>query len=130
MSDRGPSRILSEPRAGYFKTRMVRNGPFVSAEIRYGPGIDPDTGECMDRGYLWEALIDGKHIRNPSPDPLTAGAIRIWESAIEISEKEFRDMGDAKTWCKHNEPESPHLHPDTKVDLVDLPPSHFLPKTT
>lgn len=127
MPDRGPPRVLSEPRAGYFKTRLVRGGPFVGAEIRYGPGSDPDTGEPLDRSWLWEALIGGKHVRIPSPDPLKAGVIMIWESATEITESEFRFLTADAEWCAKHAPQEPQAKPKEKIDIVELPPSHFLP---
>lgn len=127
MSDKGPSRVLSEPRPGFFKMRRVRGGPFVGAEIRHGPAPDPDTGEPLDRSWLWEALVNGKHEREPAGDPLKAGVIMIWESATEITEREYRFLIADAEWCAKHAPDEPQAKPTEKVSIVDLPPSHFLP---
>ena len=37
-----------EPRCGWFKTRLVKGGPFVPAVIRIDRDIDPDTGELLN----------------------------------------------------------------------------------
>ncbi|WP_166461941.1 hypothetical protein [Paracoccus alkanivorans] len=38
-------RTEDDPQPGFYKTRMVRNGPFVPVEIWLEQEIDPETGE-------------------------------------------------------------------------------------
>ena len=123
------SRQIDQPRPGYFKMRIVKGGPFVGAEIRHGPSRDPETGEELERSWLWEALIDGKHARPPACDPMNAGVFRIWESATEISEHEYRFMISDAEWCKQHAPEEPKSKPNAEINLVNLPASHFKPRT-
>ena len=122
------SRPLSDPRPGYFKMRLVKGGPWVGAEIRHGPGVDPETGAPLDRAWLWEAIVAGRHVRQPAGDPLNAGVFRIWESGIEISEAEYRYLIADAEWCAKHAPEEPQATPEKRVSLVDLPPDHFLPR--
>ena len=122
------SRPLADPRPGYFKLRVVKGGPFVGAEIRHGPGRDPETGEELDRSWLWEALIGGKHIRPPAADPVNAGVFRIWESGVEIAEAEYRFLIADAEWCAAHAPDEPAARPADPVKIADLPPDHFLPR--
>lgn len=121
-------RRIDQPRPGFFKMKIVKGGCWVGAEIRYSSGTDPDAGEPLDRGYLFEALIGNKHVRPPSPDPMKAGVFRIWLSAIEIPEREYRFLIADADWCAKHAPEEPQANPKDKIDIVELPPSHFLPR--
>lgn len=106
------SRNVGKPRPGFFKLRLVRGGPFVPALIIYRPARDPDTGESLDRSFMWEAWTDGRLTREPSPDPWKAGVEKIWIFGREIDEEEFRKMSLAKSEAAPNE----------AVDLGQLDP--------
>lgn len=118
-----PSRQLDDPKPGYFKTKLVRGGPLVPAEIRFGQ--DP---EAPDRSPLWEALINGKHVRTPSPDPVQAGVFRIWESATPISREEFRFLTDDTEWCLEHAPNDPQANPERRASTLSLPLNFFRPR--
>lgn len=111
--------------------RLVRGGPFVPAELRYGPSRDPETGGILEeRSWMWETWIDGKLVCDPSPDPTKAGVWRVWECATAIDEAEFRFMCADAEWCRAHAPEEPPANPRRKVSLSSLPPSHFLPRSS
>ncbi len=122
------TRPLADPRPGFFKMRLVRGGPFVGAEIRHGPAHDPETGEELDRSWMWEALINGKHVRQPAGDPLNAGVFRVWESGTEITEAEYRYLIADADWCAKHAPSEPQAQPTRAVRIGELPPEHFLPR--
>lgn len=118
---------IDQPKPGFFRCRKVRGGPFVVAELRYGPPRDPDTGEPLDRPHLWETLVDGWHIRIPSPDPLQAGVFTIWGIAEPIDEATARFMSADREWAKDNAPRRPNANPDKPAKLRDAPKDLFRP---
>lgn len=122
------SRPVDQPRPGFFKMRLVKGGPFVGAELRYGPSRDPDTGGILyERSYLWETRINGALARDPSPDPVAAGVFRVWLSGTEIDEEEFRYLIADREWCAKHAPHRPEAQPARKVDLSSLSPEDFRP---
>ncbi len=122
-------RPVDDPRPGFFKLRIVKGGPFVGAELRYGPARDPETGGIMsERSYQWETWIGGKMVADPSPDPVKAGVFRVWLSGTEILEAEYRYLIADREWCARHAPEKPEANPTRAVKVADLPPSHFLPE--
>lgn len=84
-------RRMDKPEPGLFRMQRVRNGPFVVAEIRYGPHPDAE-----DRSWLYEAFIDGEYAGEPSPCPIRSGAQRIWEYGHPIDGKEARLISSQK----------------------------------
>lgn len=70
-----------EPQAGYYKRRMVKNGPWVPLRIRLVQVIDRDSGELCEP-ERFEADQDGATF-NPEP---------IWTHCRPISTAEFHDL--------------------------------------
>lgn len=50
------------PVAGFYKGRMVRNGPWVPIRIWHGPTRDPETKEELDRSWHWQAERLGREV--------------------------------------------------------------------
>ena len=96
-----PPRRIDAIEPGYFKLRMVKNGPWVAARISHGT----ITG--------WWASIGGDQCGPPSYDPFQAvGVSRIWETGTPITEDEYRQILAAP-------PSSPRL----PVDIGSEPPA-------
>ena len=92
MTDRGPSRVLSDPMPGFFTVTTVRGGPSVPARIAHGPPRDPETGEPLDRSWVWSVFINGDLAAEPSIDPAAAGVDRVWIFGRAITEEKYRAM--------------------------------------
>lgn len=88
-------RFEDEPQPGYYKRRMVRNGPFVPVEIWLEQSIDPETGELTDDERL-RAICNGEP-RNPTA---------IWSYCRAISVEEY----DALTGAHANIPDMAATH--------------------
>lgn len=75
------ARHEGEPQAGYYKRRMVKNGPWVPLRIRLVQVIDKTTGE-LSEPERFEADQDGGTF-----DPTS-----IWTHCRPISSTEFHDL--------------------------------------
>lgn len=51
---------VDEPRPGFYKTRLVRGGPWVGAQLFWQWPTDPHTGEQLDRSPTMIALVNGE----------------------------------------------------------------------
>jgi len=71
-----------EPECGWFKTRMVRGGPWVPARIWCERDIDPETGELATPEAL-RCEVGGQH-RDPSRAWLTLANRPISEAEFHI----------------------------------------------
>ncbi|MDB6178972.1 hypothetical protein PAF17_15885 [Paracoccus sp. Z330] len=97
------ARIEDDPQPGFYKRRMVKDGPFVPVEIWMDQEIDPITGELTaPETYL--------AICNAHPcDPL-----EVWTYCRPISAEEY----DALTGARQSIPAMADTH--TKIDLGQL----------
>ena len=108
------------PQPGFYKLRLVRNGPFVGAVIflpcpmvPVDPMIDPaEWCQPLDRSRFIQALVDGKPW-----DPN-----KVWIFGRIITESEYRYLIDSATWDRTYQPDSPAATPRKAVDLAAMQP--------
>ncbi|MEK7112662.1 MAG: hypothetical protein AAB875_05030 [Patescibacteria group bacterium] len=112
---------MSEIVPGFYRTRLVRGGPWVAVRVAHEPTPDPATGEALDRPPVWSIEIDGKLAREPSPDPETAGVLLAY-AMRRIDEKEYRYLLAASRHAKEKAPYLPEAEPKKPINLRDLPP--------
>lgn len=102
-----------QPIAGFYKSKLVRGGPWVAVRIWFGPPADPITGEELDRSHRWQAEIDGKLAR------------QVWDAwpycaGQPIDEAEYRYLTAMKRHAVTYEPEMPEASPRRPVDFNKL----------
>jgi hypothetical protein len=101
------------PIAGHYRVRLIKGGPWLPLHIWQGFPIDPETGEELERGWIWRAqLIDGE-VPIWNHWPMCAGS--------QIPEAEYRWM---LATCRHAaayDPMMPEAAPRSKIDLSTLP---------
>lgn len=104
---------IDQPQAGFFRTRLVKGGPYVGARIWLEPPIDPLTGEAMDRPPMMLAELAGKPI-----DP-----IELWPSVAgrNIPEQEYRYLIGVAGWAAEHAPNAPEATPREPINLNRLP---------
>jgi hypothetical protein len=96
------------PTSGLYKTKLIKNGPWVPVRIWFGPPHDPVTGDVMDRSWRWQAEKAGKlctDINQAWP----------WCARNEIYQSEYDYL---VACCKHNM--HPASQPRKKVDLMTV----------
>lgn len=102
-----------KPVAGFYRGRLVRGGHPVGIRIWYGPPLDPDTGEELDRGWRWQATANGRYI----------DLERVWPKCADepITEAEHDHLTRVQAWGEAHAPDSPQANPDRPVDLLRAP---------
>ena len=100
-------RAIVKPEPGWFRTRMVRKGPWVPARIYCEPATDPLTGELMERPAMLLAEING---RPCEPE-------RVWQFCWPITEDEYRFMLANIAWAEQHAPRDPAANPERAIDL-------------
>jgi hypothetical protein len=56
---RGPSYDTEIPVAGHYLVKLRKGGPPVALRLWWGPPLDPETGEPMDRAPRWNCMLNG-----------------------------------------------------------------------
>lgn len=118
---RGPARIVGAPEIGFYRMKLVKDGPLMAARI-WRPCSCTVTGGDAQLEHPWQEAcdrfprlvgeIDGRRV---DPD-------RIWESKSEpIDEAEFKFLRDDAKWCRENAPAEPRANPDQPIDLLSAP---------
>lgn len=113
MNQRAPL-IVDQPQEGFFRTRLVRGGPFVPVMIWFGPSHDPETGEPCDRSPRWQALRNG--------DECDASEVWNWCAGNPITEAEYRHLLAVKDWAVRHAPNEPEAQPYQAVSVRTAAP--------
>lgn len=105
-----PPRVVDQPEPGYFKLRLVKGGPEVTARIA-----------CQDG--LWSAEINGVDLLPTDTDwTLAEGVARIWHYGKHTTRQDHQMMTVTRRWAEQNEPNGALANPMRPVDLNELPP--------
>ena len=107
---------VANPLPGFYKARLVRNGPWVPVQIWHGPPVDPVTGETLDRSWRLRAQVGDDFNEDPH---------EIWSycAGHPIDRAEFQWRLADREWCKFHAPEDPIANPYRKIDVSKLPPA-------
>jgi hypothetical protein len=109
--ERAP-RVVSRPRPGWFRLRLVKGGVWCAARIWLATdAADPLTGEALERPAVLLAEVGDQ----------PCDVDRVWLSGREISEAEYHYLRDAAAWDRANAPASPAANPREAISLNDLP---------
>ena len=98
-----------EPTAGFFWRRFVRFGPRVPVHIWRGHALHPETGDEMERGWEWRALVGGE----------SADAMQTWLSCYgnAIDKPTYDHMLAVQEWAAAYAPREPEGRPFEPIDL-------------
>lgn len=115
-SAKGPSVDLNDPIVGWYRRRLVRQGPFVPARIWLADGDrDPETGELVSDQKLLCQVWDGH-------GPQERDVYDEWSylAGNPITEAEFNTMVATMDWARNTV--APEGDPRTRIDLTRTPP--------
>lgn len=103
--------ITHEPQCGYFKRRLVKDGPWIVARIWLHQETD-SIGELTAPEEM-RCEVDGKE-----RDPVDQWT---WLAGRPITREEYRHLRAVRTWAKAHAPDQPEADPDKPVDWNDVP---------
>ncbi len=101
---------------GFYAVRLTKGGAEVGCEVTYGPTLDPETGEPLDRSWLWVVTINGQ-VTHCSPMKPPAGA----RFGRRIDEAEYRFLIDDRAWAAEHAPYLPEADPRRAVPRSERP---------
>lgn len=120
---------LWPPIAGYYGTKLVKNGPRVAVRIWFGQAII--DGEEQDRTPGWFVEIDAKTDRIEKDEDtgylcrVPLDVERAWPHCAKdpITEAEYRYLVAHAEWAREHAPDHPKANPRKAVDFntVRLP---------
>lgn len=107
---------MNDVHPGWFKTRLVRGGPWVGARIWLERTVDEATGELLSDEILC-CDIDGKPC-----DPLDKWT---WIAGHPIPQQEYDYLVNLKRFAQSHDPREPLAKPTKATDLMQVPPPKF-----
>lgn len=105
--------VTVEPVAGFYRTKLRSGAHPVGIYIWFGPPLDPDTGDEMDRGHRWQAHCNGKYIDLDRVWPVCGGD--------PIDRAEYVHLTEVQRWGERNAPSSPQANPNQRINLLTAP---------
>lgn len=112
--ERRSTPVADEPQCGFFKRKLVKNGPFVPARI----WLEQETGE--DGELLGSELRC--EVNGEAADPFEAWS---YLCANPITAAEFAYMAALKNWAAWYSPALPQAQPRRPIDWNTLPAPQF-----
>lgn len=111
--ERGPVRRfdgidVTEPKAGFYRTKLRGGGVYVGVRIWFGPPHDPVTGEELDRGWRWQAEANGEPVELDAVWPVCAGE--------PITEEDYQFYADRQRWARRQAPDTAFADPRRRHD--------------
>ena len=118
MAGKKPT-VYDEPQAGWYRRRLVKDGPWCSVRIWLEQPVDAETGElCGDAYYCCD--VDGR--------PADPEHHWLFCCTQPIAETEYIYMMKLSKYAKARAPREPLANPRKPIDLLLTPPPAFKPK--
>ena len=102
---------LGPPEPGFYRLRLVKNGPWVPVRIWLEDGErDPETNELTSDQVLRAKVGDQDR------DPL-----KIWTFLWDITEEEYYFLLSRAHWAVAHNPKAPEANPTRPINPTDIP---------
>lgn len=114
---------IDAPQIGFFRTRLVKGGPYVPARI-HRPCHCTVNGGDANTEHPWRDTCDRHPPLQGEQDGKPISAFALWPRVIgsEITEAEYRFMTADAEWCRAHAPQEPAANPGQRLDLRSQPP--------
>lgn len=99
--------VTDDPQAGWYRRKLVKDGPWVAARIYLYQEIDPASGELLADEEM-RCEVDGE--RRDKDDQWT------WLCNEPITEAQYRYLLDTRRWAERHSPDDPHADPRKPID--------------
>lgn len=101
------------PAPGFYKTRLIRNGPFVPARVWMNETEKDDAGDYLDDQCLMMS-IDGERVNGQH-----MGEKYLWMYGNPIDKAEYDFMRADSDHAKEYRPEDAKANPRRSIDLAN-----------
>ena len=100
---------VSQPKAGFYRTKLRGGSIRVGVRLHFGPPKDPVTDEVLDRHWRWQADVNGRPYEDFD---------RIWPAcaAEPITEIEYQRYCTRQAWAQEAAPDSAYAKPGLRHD--------------
>ena len=98
---------MNDPQVGFYKRRLVKDGPFVPCHVWVEEEVCPDTGELLSDSRLC-CSVDGREV--------SAEDHWLYMCDQAISEKEFDYMSSLSAYAKRHDKREPLANPRKPID--------------
>jgi hypothetical protein len=105
-----------DPQCGWYRRRLVKNGPWVPARIYLERDIDPESGELLGPEVM-RCEVDGEQ-RNAEDQ-------WSWLMSQPISEQEYDYLTATIEWSRTNAPSEPMANVYEPIDWLQVPTPQF-----
>ena len=99
---------VSAPVPGFYRAKLRGNGIAGGVRIWFGPPLDPETGEELDRSHRFQAEFNGDYVEIDDVWPVCAGD--------PISEPDYHNYRMRAVWARRNAPRSAYADPKRRYD--------------
>jgi hypothetical protein len=113
------ARQIDRPTETFFRTRLIKGGPWVPASIYRPEAVEIEETltekivHVLDRWPALEAEINGKQVK----------VMDLWQSsAVEITKQDYDFLVGWREWARVHSPEDPVLRPEAPIDLNKMKP--------
>lgn len=109
----------------HYAVKLHKDGVNVGLCLEFGPPRDPETGDELDRSWLWRAFRDG------APEPIENCVIEFdsdGEPVVKgepVDELEYERLVQDRAWARKYTPNDPAANPRKAVDIAKMPPIKF-----
>ncbi len=112
------ARRVDIPSPGFYRFRRVKGGPWVAAEITFGPAVDPVTGETLDRSPRFDVRVSGAAVTGPEAKWMLD---RVHHWGQPITESEHALLCATRDWALKHAPHMPEATPEKTVVVTEIP---------
>lgn len=100
---------VTEPVAGFYRTRLAGRSIAVGVRLFFGPPYDPITGEVLDRSWRWLCDVNGEPFGYFE---------RVWPvcAGDQITEAEYENYCARQRWARTQAPDSAYAEPGRRYD--------------
>ena len=111
-------RRIDRPEPGFFKMKLVKNGPWVPALIflpcpihePYGGTHPDDWGTHRDRSRQYRAIVAGEE----------ADVLKVWTWGKKIAQSEHDHLVQVMEWAIQHAPHAPEAMPKQAIKLENM----------
>lgn len=102
---------VDQPVPGFYRRKLVKNGPYVGVVIFYACPMDPESGEPMQRSRHLLCQVNGDWA-----DPIDQWS---WVAGNRVTQAEYNFLLADAAHAMEFRPTAPRANPRQAIDLLE-----------